>query len=77
MSHMSNSESYKSHCLGLLSKYQEKERKKKEELASTRPVGFAAGKNIHFFLKIGHFQSLKLADFFQVVVKYAQCSPFL
>ena len=44
MSHMSLSEScesYKSHCLGLLSKYQEEE----EELASTRPVGFAAGKN--------------------------------
>ena len=49
MSHMSLSEScesYKSHCLGLLSKYQEKERRKKkeEELASTRPVGFATGK---------------------------------
>ena len=29
MSHMSHSESYKSHCLGLLSKYQEKERRKK------------------------------------------------
>ena len=43
MSHMSLSESYKSHCLGLLSKYQEKE---EEELASTRPVGFAAGKNL-------------------------------
>ena len=38
---MSHSESYESHCLGLLSKYQEK----KEEFASTRPVGFAAGKN--------------------------------
>ena len=46
MSHMSHSESYESHCLGLLSKYQEKkeEVKEEEEFASTRPVGFAAGK---------------------------------
>ena len=46
MSHVSHGESYNnnSHCLGLLSKYQEK--KEEEELASTRPVGFAAGKNI-------------------------------
>ena len=48
MSHMSHSESYESHCLGLLSKYQEK----KEEFASTRPVGFAAGKKQKFFSRI-------------------------
>ena len=43
MSNTSHSESDKSHCLGLLWKYHRR-RKKEKELASTRPVGFAAGK---------------------------------